>query len=285
MTVPPCPPRPGTPWQSRVTRIAAVRAEAPGVRTYDLVFRDGPGDYRFLPGQFNMLLLPGIGEAAISISSDSLAAAGRGVGHTVRAVGNVTEALARLDVGAEVILRGPFGKPWPLDDLRGRDLVVVAGGVGLASLRSAILHIAAHRGRYGRVAVLHGAKTPADLLCTADYAAWRREGIEVVTTVDAPDPGWTGRVGFVPVAFDALPIAPEATSVLCCGPERMMDAVVDRALSRGVGPADILLSLERNMACAAGFCGLCQFGPAFICKDGPVFRYDAIAAYLAVPHL
>jgi len=304
------PPLGPSPWAAHVMRIAAFRPEIDGVQTIDLVFRDGPppGGYRFLPGQFNMLCLPGIGEAAISIASDPAVAAP--VGHTFRAVGNLTNALARLGVGDEVILRGPFGTAWPLDALVGRDLVIAAGGLGLASMRAAILHVAARRGDYGHVAVLHGAKTPAGLLYTAEYAGWREAGLDVRVIVDAVDPTaqepWEGPVGFVPALLDGLTLAHGRTSLLCCGPEPMMQAVVERAveMAGGPGPAilaggpgadslasgpaadiDIWLSLERNMACAAGFCGLCQFGPEFVCRDGPVFCHDRIARLLAVRHL
>ena len=291
-----------SPWTAHVMRIVDARPEIAGVQTLDLEFRDGPpaGGYRFLPGQFNMLCLPGIGEAAISIASDPGVAAP--VGHTFRAVGNLTTALAGLGVGAEVILRGPFGTAWPLATMVGRDLVFAAGGLGLASLRAAILHVAGHREAYGRVAVLHGAKRPADLLYTAEYDAWRAAGLDVRVIVDATDPAspaaWTGPVGFVPALLDGLPIAPGRTSLLCCGPEPMMQAVVARAVADAARPApataaghpvdgslDVWLSLERNMACAAGFCGLCQFGPEFVCRDGPVFHHDRIARFLAIRHL
>ena len=273
-------------------RIASIRDEAPGVRTYALAFRDGPVPYDFAAGQFNMLLLPGIGEAAISIAS---APASRSpsasrvpaapIEHTVRAVGNVTLALARLGPGAEVLLRGPFGRPWPLADLRGRDLVIVGGGVGLATLRSAILAVAAQRGDFGRVTVIHGAKTPADLLYTAEHPAWRAAGIDVTTVVNRADAAWSGPIGLVVDPLDALDLAAGSTTVLTCGPEPMLHAVAEHARHRGIAAADVLVSMERNMACAAGFCGLCQFGPAFVCRDGPVFSWAAIAPFLAVPHL
>lgn len=305
-------------------RVAAVRPEIAGVWSLDLVFREPAPDYAFLPGQFNMLGLPGIGECAISIAADPAdwphPAARSGAGqrllrHTFRAVGNVTHPLSRFEAGAEVILRGPFGTTWPLAALRHRHLLIAAGGLGLASMRAAILHVVHHRHDYGSVAILHGAKRPADLLYTADYAAWRAAGLDVRTIVDqatpaAPGPRettpggppapagtdratdggesarpWTGPVGFVPALFDGLAVVAGATSLLCCGPEPMMAAVVTRARDAGLAPDDIWLSLERNMACAAGFCGLCQFGPSFVCKDGPVFRHDRIAPFVAVRHL
>lgn len=245
--------------------------------------RDVGPPVRFEPGQFHMLLLPGIGEAAISISSDPEEPAT--IEHTVHALGNVTLALARLGVGDEIILRGPFGRGWPLEALRGRDIVIAAGGLGLASLRAAIRQLARRRHDYGRITVVHGARSPAVLLYGLDYAAWRDAGIDVRTIVDQAAPGWTGPVGFVPALLADIPLEASRTSLLCCGPEAMMKAVVDTAVERGIAAADILLSVERNMSCAAGFCGLCQFGPAFVCKDGPVFRYPAISPFLAVPHL
>jgi NAD(P)H-flavin reductase len=279
-------------------RIESVRDEAPAVRTYALVFRDGLVAYDFAAGQFNMLLLPGIGEAAISIASAPASGgspaprgptASRGpaasIEHTVRAVGNVTLALARLGPGAEVLLRGPFGRPWPLADLRGRDLVIVGGGVGLATLRSAILAVAARRDDFGRVTVIHGAKSPADLLYGAEYEAWRAAGIDVTTVVNRADAAWAGPVGLVVDPLDTIDLAAGRTTVLACGPEPMLHAVAERAGRRGVADADVLVSMERNMACAAGFCGLCQFGPAFVCKDGPVFDWASIAPFLAVVNL
>jgi NAD(P)H-flavin reductase len=272
-------------WQHHVMRIAAVRDEAADVRTYSLEFRDtrAAGRYRFAPGQFNMLYLPGIGEAAISISSDP--GDTRLVGHTVKAVGNVTQALACRDIGSEVVLRGPFGTPWPLADLRGRDAVIAVGGVGLASVRAAIIAIVHRRDDFGRVTVLCGAKTPADLLFAGEYTAWREAGIDVRTIVDAGDDAWPGRVGLVTALLDDLPIDPSRTGLLCCGPEPMMRAVAARGHDAGIPTAAIYLSMERNMICAARLCGLCQFGPEFVCRDGPVFIYDRIARFLEIPYL
>jgi NAD(P)H-flavin reductase len=272
-------------WQHHAARIAAIRDEVAGVRTYDLVFRDptAAASYTFAPGQFNMLYLPGIGEAAISISSDPH---DRGsLSHTVKAVGNVTDALARLGAGDEVILRGPFGTPWPLADLRGHDLVIATGGVGLASVRAALLQIASDRGSYGRVTLLFGAKTPAALLYEREYDAWRDRGIDVRVIVDQADASWRGRTGLVPLLFDELALDPARTGLFACGPAAMMLAVVQRAEAEGLAQSQMFLSMERNMICAARLCGLCQFGPEFVCRDGPVFPYDRIARFLAILNL
>jgi NAD(P)H-flavin reductase len=277
----PCPPA-ADPWRSHPARIRRIRPEVPGVQTYDLEFRDAEvrAGYRFAAGQFNMLYLPGIGEAAISISSD--AATPAVLAHTVRAVGNVTAALARLAVGDEVLLRGPFGRPWPVAELAGRHVVVVGGGLGLASQRTAIEEFARHRDRYASVSVLHGAKTPAGLFFRGEYPAWRAAGIDVVPTVDEGDAGWSGRVGLVTELFADLAIDPAQAAVLCCGPDPMMTAVARAAAAIGIGAGNVFVSLERNMACAVRHCGLCQFGPHFVCQDGPVFPYARIADLLAV---
>lgn len=288
------------PWRSHPARIVRIADEIPGVRTYDLAFEEPAvrDARRFAPGQFNMLHLPGIGEAAISISSDRRSPAT--LSHTVRAVGNVTLAMSRLVVGDSILVRGPFGTPWPLDGVadaaggepvvaepRATELVFVAGGLGLASQRSAILELAHDRGRFGRIVVLHGAKTPGGLLYAREYDAWRAAGIEVELVVNDPGGGhgWQGSIGTVLALLERLPLDAARATILCCGPDAMMAAVGKLAVARGVAAARVFLSLERNMACAVGHCGLCQFGPEFVCKDGPVFPYERIASYLAVPRL
>jgi NAD(P)H-flavin reductase len=203
----------------------------------------------------------------------------------VRAVGNVTDALARCRVGDEVLVRGPFGTPWPLDRVAGCDVVIVGGGLGLASQRAAIRSLAHGVGSARQVTVLHGAKTPAGLLYRDEYPAWRAAGIDVRTVVDAADDDWTGAVGLVTDLLAEVPLDPDATMILCCGPDPMMVGIAEAAVRRGVPAARVFLSLERNMACAVAHCGLCQFGPLFICRDGPVLGYDALAGLLAVAHL
>jgi len=272
------------PWRADAARIRGITPESPGVQTYELEIEEPSARdrYRFVAGQFNMLYLPGIGEAAISVSSDP---AGRGtIAHTVRAVGNVTDALTRLGVGDQVFIRGPFGSPWPVADLAGRDVVIVAGGLGLASQRAAVLFLAAGRGCRS-VTVLHGAKRPDGLLYARQYAAWCRAGVAVRTIVNEADDGWSGPVGRVTdLLADAIG-EPSATTILCCGPDPMMVGVAEAAIGRGVAPGAVFLSLERNMACAVAHCGLCQFGPLFICRDGPVLPYDRIAAMMRIPQV
>lgn len=274
-----------SPWRLHATRVAAIREEAPGVRTYWLAWptQDRRRPFRFAAGQFNMLSLPGIGEAAISISSDPESLVG--IAHTVRTVGNVTRALARLDIGDELLIRGPFGVPWPLDALRDRNLVLAGGGLGIASLLAAIFFCTAHRDEYGRIDVLYGTGTPAELIASREFPRWRGHGIDVHCIVSDPDCRWQGRVGLVPALLDDVALDPGTTSLLCCGPEPMMIAMADQAIGRGIAPANIFVSIERLMGCGGGLCGLCQLGPFFVCRDGPVFAYDRIAPWLAVPHL
>lgn len=273
------------PWAVHPARIRSIRPETPGIATYELAF-DEPAvrdRYRFLPGQFNMLYLPGIGEAAISVSSDP-DCPGRLL-HTVRVVGNVTRALSRLKTGDQVLVRGPFGSAWPMDACRDCDLVIAAGGVGLAPLRPVLYHVANHRSDFGQVTLLYGARTSRDLLYSEEYAAWRRAGIDVEITVDIGDDGWQGPIGVVPALFYSLRIKAAQTRILTCGPEIMMRFVIFEALARKVAASHILLTLERNMNCALGFCGHCQLGPAFVCKHGPVFTYEQMAPYLDIEDL
>jgi NAD(P)H-flavin reductase len=270
------------PWLPLPARIHGIRPEVPGIATYELEFQQKTMQrrFRFRPGQFNMLYLPGIGEAALSISSDP----GRPqtLLHTVRVVGNVTRALARKEVGDQVLLRGPFGSAWPVDACRGCDVVIAGGGVGLAPLRPILYHIVSHRSDFGRVILLYGARRPADLLYATEYDAWRAVGIEVEVTVDIGDAAWQGHIGVVPMLFYRLRLKASQTRVLTCGPEIMMRFVICEALARNVAAGDIYLSLERNMNCALGFCGHCQLGPAFVCKDGPVFSYEQMRPYLDI---
>ncbi len=273
------------PWVAHSARIVDIRPELPGVATYDLVF-DNPdivASYEFDPGQFNMLYLPGFGESAISISSDP---SRQGIlSHTIRVAGNVTQAIARKNKGDHIGLRGPFGSCWPVDRKRGNDVVIACGGIGLAPLRPAIYHILNHRADYGRVILLYGARTPKDLLYTSEYDAWRDKGLEVEITVDIGDSNWKGHIGVVPVLFYRLRLDPKQTVVMTCGPEIMMRFVVFEALARRVHPEEIFVSLERNMSCAMGFCGHCQFGPHFVCKDGPVFDFRQVEPFFNLEDL
>jgi NAD(P)H-flavin reductase len=229
----------------------------------------------FAPGQFNMLTAFGIGEAPISISGDP--AAPRRLIHTIRAVGATTQALCRLNPGDTVGVRGPFGSAWPVAEAAGRDLVIVAGGLGLAPVRPAIYHALAHRADYGSVELIYGARTPQDIVYYRALEQWRgRFDVRVHVTVDSAPADWRGRVGVVTKVLSQARFDASATTALVCGPGMMMRFTVQELLARGVSLDDIFVSLERNMQCGMGLCGHCQLGPLFICKDGPVFPYSRV---------
>ncbi|MBS0265351.1 MAG: FAD/NAD(P)-binding protein [Planctomycetes bacterium] len=274
------------PWLARTVRIAGITPEIPDVYTYDLEFVDSTlnSTYQFRPGQFNMLYLPGVGESAISISAHPRSR-GRWA-HTIRTAGNVTQALAKMNPGDTLGLRGPFGSCWPVADYRGWDVVFVAGGIGLPPLRPAIYQILEQRSDYGQVSLVYGAKSPDTLMYPSEYDAWKSAGMQIETTVDRAPLDWKGHVGTVTVVLDRLKLArPSQTVLLTCGPDVMMHFTAKSALKLGLKPEQIWLSSERNMQCAVGFCGHCQLGPAFVCKDGPVFRYDRLAPYFRVEGL
>ncbi len=268
------------PWHVHLARISGIQREVPGISTYELAFEDPQvaQRFRFQPGQFNMLYLPGFGESAISISSDPERR--ETLSHTIRVAGNVTRALARQKIGDQIGVRGPYGSAWPMAVCRGHDVVLACGGVGLAPLRPAIYHLLNHRDDYGRVFLLYGARTPADLLYQAEFDTWRNGGLEVEVTVDLGAEDWRGHIGVVPILFYRLRLNAAKTCVLTCGPEIMMRFVIFEALARKLRPDKIFMSMERNMKCAVGLCGHCQLGPMFVCKDGPVFTYEQMAPYL-----
>jgi NAD(P)H-flavin reductase len=175
---------------------------------------------------------------------------------------------------------------WPLDDAAGRDVLLIAGGIGIAPLRSALLAMIAERKRYGRIVLVYGARTPADLLFCRELERWRqRSDLDTVLTVDRPDESWLGNVGVVTGLVRRAPIDPADTVAMLCGPEVMMRYAADELLRRGVDRAAIHLALERNMKCAVGFCGHCLLGPAFVCKDGPVFAFERIEPWLRIPQM
>jgi NAD(P)H-flavin reductase len=244
----------------------------------------------FAPGQFDMLSAIGVGEVPISISSDPDDRVMRQ--YTIRTVGAVTRALTALRPGDALGVRGPFGHPWPVETAVDTDVLVIGGGLGLAPLRPAIHHLLAHRARYGRIAVLYGARSPADLLFVDELQRWRgRLDLDVEVTVDAPTapgasvPPWRGRVGVVTTLLPDVVVDPEAVTALVCGPEVMMRFIVHALVDRGVGADRIHVSLERSMACGVGLCGHCQLGPYFVCVDGPVLRHDRVGPWLAIREL
>ncbi len=237
-------------------------------------------EFKFKPGQFCMLYVYGIGEVPISISGDP-SDTGKAV-FTVRAVGTVTTPMVNLKPGSEVGMRGPFGTSWPVEEAKGKDVLIVAGGIGLAPLRPVIYHVLANRDQYRRFIILYGARTPADLLYVNELDKWfDMNEVELLVTVDKGDESWKperwkGKEGVVTTLFNHVKLDPENTIAMICGPEIMMYFTVKECQKHGLPDSNIYISMERNMKCGVGMCGHCQFGPFFVCKDGPVFRYDVV---------
>ncbi len=272
------------PYPPREARIVERIQESSGLFTLRLQLTDSAmqGDYRFAPGQFNMLYLHGVGEVAISIVSDP--SDEHLIDHTIRAVGRVTRGLEQLKAGERIGLRGPYGRGWPLSAAEGRDVVVVTGGLGCAPVVSVINYIARRRARFGHLNIVQGVKHSSDLIWRERYAEWRAlPDTLVLLATDAGEPLWPWHIGRVTDLFDRLQFDPQRASVMMCGPEGMMRAVVNHMRAAGVADTDIWLSMERNMQCALGHCGHCQYGDKFICRDGPVFSFDQVAALFDVP--
>jgi len=235
--------------------------------------------YRFMPGQFNMLALPGVGDVPISIVSDP--GEGETLQHTIRAVGRVTKALSQLAVGAQLGLRGPFGTGWPLVEAERRDVLILTGGLGCAPTVAAIHYILRRRARYGRLTVIQGVKHADDLLWREQYAAWQQApDTHVYIAADAAGRDWPWHVGRITDLFDRIQLDARRTLAMMCGPEGMMRAAIRRLRDSAVPDDAIYLSMERSMHCAIGQCGHCQIGPKFVCRDGPVFCYNDIRPFL-----
>ena len=262
----------------RPARVTARRRE-----THDTVSLDiEDGDAVCAPGQFNMLYAFGRGEVPISVS----AAGGGVITHTVRDVGLVTHALSEARPGTVIGVRGPFGAGWPMQQLRGKDVVIVAGGLGLAPLRPAVQSVLAERASHGRVVLLYGARTPDDLLFPREVERWRgRFDVDVQVTVDAAPAGWRGDVGVVTKLFRRLNVDPAQAAALVCGPEVMMRFAATGLVDAGIAASSVWLSMERNMQCGAGVCGHCQLGPYLVCRDGPVLPFSELAPLMRVREL
>jgi NAD(P)H-flavin reductase len=306
---------PWHPHRATITRIdCELNTPTSSVFTLELRLEPSPyaDAYRFSPGQFNMLLLPGSGEVAISHSGPPIDRTSRTASpgtfesgtflHTIRAVGRVTDALEKLRVGDGLGVRGPYGTSWPMQQLIGQDVLLLSGGLGMAPLRPVVYAIESRRDDFGRVDLLYGSRSPETILYASELDAWKRAGIGVETIVDhAQDPlvenspckpAWTGPVGNVThllnrrsSLLDYPDFHPDRTQVLLCGPEIMMHRCAQSARKLGIPASSIWLSMERNMQCGVGYCGHCQWGPLFLCKDGPVVPYDLAETLLEIKDL
>lgn len=264
-------------WLPRPFRVTTVRQDTHDTVTMDLEAVEG-GELAFAGGQFTMLQAFGVGEVPISISGDP----GRPerLTHTIRDVGAVTRALCEVAPGDVLGVRGPYGRGWEVADGLGGDIVVVAGGIGLAPLRPSVLEVLASRQGYDRVTLLYGARTEDDVLYGDELSRWAEAGLDVAVTVDRAGTAWTGRVGLVTELIPRARFDPERTLVLACGPEVMMRYVADTLVGCGVPSGRVRLSMERNMRCGIGLCGHCQLREYFVCVDGPVFTLDQLRPHL-----
>ncbi|SRR5579875_41304 len=267
------------PMVPRPYRIRRVRHEILDTFTLELEPEDGGEIPPFATGQFNMLYVFGVGEIPISISGDPANPAF--LLHTTRAVGTVSRAMQALKQGDMLGVRGPFGSHWPIEQAKGLDVIIAAGGIGLAPLRSAVYQILASREQYGQVTLLYGARTPADILYRHELERWRgRLDLDVFVTVDRAESSWRGSVGVVTKLIPRATFDPGKAVAFVCGPEIMMRFTAAGLAARGIPADQISVSMERNMKCALGFCGHCQYRPYFICRDGPVFQYAHVQQLL-----
>ncbi len=269
------------PLLPREFRVSKIARETHDSFTMELDPAKGAKALHFASGQFNMLYAFGVGEAPISISGNP--GNPRTLTHTIRVVGPVTKALHGLGIGDWVGVRGPFGTNWPVRESMGKDIVIVTGGIGLAPLRPAMYEIMENRGKFGNVVLLYGARTPNDILYEREVKKWRSQfDLHVNVTVDRAAGKWKGNVGVVTTLIPNVHFDPYQATALICGPEVMIRYTVIELRKRGVASENIFVSMERNMKCGIGHCGHCQLGPHFVCKDGPVFRYNQVKRLLDI---
>lgn len=266
------------PMLPQAARIVGKTRETHDTTTIELAPAEGESFPAFSPGQFAMLYVFGVAELPISISGNPALPGGQTF--TIRAVGSATRTLTEAVEGEWIGVRGPYGVGWPVEEAKGKDVMLITGGIGLAPLRPVIYHVLANRPDYGNLTLLYGARTPRDILFARQLREWgKRKDFRVLTTVDYGGMNWKGNVGVVTRLFNRVGISPK-TVVMTCGPEVMMRAVAVDLREKGVKLENIYVSMERNMECAVALCGHCQFGPEFVCKDGPVFPFSRISRWM-----
>lgn len=267
------------PYLGNEAIIKGIKKQTRDTKTFTLAFKDGgrQRSFSFTPGQFNVVGIFGVGEAPFSISSDP--SKKESFDHTIRIVGSVTGVLDRMVEGDSVYVRGPYGKGWPVDKAKNKNILVIAGGIGLPPLRPFIMYVRNYRDQFGDIEILYGARTPSDLIFTDEFEEFRRiKDTKFLLTVDGVPKGekWDHKVGVVTKLFEDMASTPNKTIVFTCGPEIMMRFVVRGLLGMGFRDNQIYVSMERRMKCGIGKCGHCQIGPKFVCRDGPVFSYPEI---------
>ena len=258
--------------------VTQIRTDTPDVKTFTLVGTDGKKPFTHIPGQCAMLSIPGVGEALFSITSSPTKE--DAVEFSIKKCGCVTEWLHSIEPGQTVTIRGPYGNGFPVDtDFRGKDLLFIAGGIGLAPLHSVINYVRAHRENYGKIDIVYGARSMDDLVDYPEITEiWcKEEGLNVHLTIDREEPAWKGHVGFVPNYVKELGFDTGKTVVMC-GPPVMIKFTLAALTELGFSRTGIYTTMELKMKCAIGKCGRCNIGNKYVCKDGPVFRFDSLDA-------
>jgi len=264
-----------SPYVPRIAELAVVEGMTEREKFYRIKLKGG-GDFDYVPGQFVQVWVYGYGEAPISICS-SPSRVTDGFEMCVRKAGRVTGALHTLETGGTVGIRGPFGNGWPVESLRGQDVLFVAGGLGLAPARGIIQYVLDNRKEFGKVTILYGARSPGELLFKRDLKEWQdRPDVDFLLTVDRADDSWDGNVGVITSLFKKIELSPGTTMAVIVGPPIMFKFTVLEALSAGMPEHRILCSLERHMKCGLGKCGHCQIRDVYVCQDGPVFTYEQV---------
>ncbi len=256
--------------------IQDIIVENSTIKTFIVEILDGAtaSSFTYLPGQFVMVSVPHQGEAPISISSHLTTP---GLMHlSIRKAGRLTSAIHEMKKGDHIGIRGPYGRPFPMDELQGRNILLVAGGIGLAPLRSVIEHCLHNKEKYGTITLLYGSRAPSDIAFKADLEKWAKSGVDVRLTVDVAEPGWKGNVGLVTKLLDDVQLDKDSHSALLCGPPIMIDVVTGILQSKGLPPSQIITTLERNMKCGVGLCGHCHMNGILICRKGPVFSVEQL---------
>ncbi|MES0491843.1 MAG: FAD/NAD(P)-binding protein [Leptospirales bacterium] len=252
--------------------------------TYTLTFKSPDNSFHFIPGQFNMMYIPGIGEAPISISGNPVS--NYEIVHTIREVGAVSSKIIQTSIGHQLGLRGPFGKGWPVESAKDKDVILVTGGIGLAPLRPLIYQLLENRDAYNKITLLYGARTPQDILFQDELKKWlARFDIQVEISVDRDEANWKGHVGVITRFISTSDFDPGNCVSMICGPEVMIRYSVRELATLGVKDDNIYVSMERNMKCGVGHCGHCQYGGGFVCKDGPVFSFADIKDLFSVKEI
>lgn len=275
----------GNVYLPHIAVIEKVIDEAPGIRAYHFNFKDEKlrQEFTFKSGQFAEYSVFGIGEATFCISSSPTR--GDHLEFAVARVGKVTNALHRLGVGAEIGFRGPYGNSFPLDFLEGKNLVFIAGGIGLAPVRSLIWNVLDNRDKYGKIDIIYGARSSALLCFKYDLKAWENDKtVNMITTIDRGEETWTGRVGFVPAVLGQVAPSAENTIAIVCGPPVMIRFTFPVLAKLGFKPEQMITTLEKRMKCGIGKCGRCNIGNIYVCRDGPVFTYAQIKSFVSSEH-